>query len=323
GYDRPDDLPPGLTVNRYIRRYWQGGLELATILLETLAHTGDTAWWAASARPLVLDILRFYHAYYTDRDADGRVRFAPAQSLETWHDATNPTPELAGLAHVLDRLLALPDGQLSADERAFCRDYRAALPPVPVGREAADEPLRILPAETFDDLKNMENPELYAVFPYPLGALGGPLHAEGEAAYDARRQRTVGGWFQDAVHAAMLGRGEEAADLLTAQLAPEAATPAQRAHSKFPRCEAIRFPGFHGPNCDWVPDQDHGGTGMLALQKMLLQHQHGELRILPAWPARWDVHFRLHAPGAVVEVATEGGRVVQQTVTPATQPATA
>ena len=58
-----------------------------------------------------------------------------------------------------------------------------------------------------------------------------------------------------------------------------------------------RFPAFWGPNFDWVPDQDHGGVLMIALQRMVMQAEPGRIDLLPAWPKGWDVEFRLHAPG--------------------------
>ena len=43
----------------------------------------------------------------------------PSQALETWWNCTNPMPEVAGLQAVVERLLALPEAELSAARRAF------------------------------------------------------------------------------------------------------------------------------------------------------------------------------------------------------------
>jgi hypothetical protein len=58
-----------------------------------------------------------------------------------------------------------------------------------------------------------------------------------------------------------------------------------------------RFPAFWGPNNDWVPDMDHGGGGMSALQYMLLQADDGVISLMPAWPKDWEVDFRVNIPG--------------------------
>jgi len=312
GYDHPDDLNPALTENRYIRRYWQGGLELATIMLEHLAQTGDEARFERQAYPIIRDLLRFYQQYYDKRDESGTIHFEPSQSLETWQDASNPTPDIAGLRHVIDELLALPADRIPAEDRDWLVAYRDELPPIPTGPAESGEGDRILPAERYDDLMNMENCDLYAVFPYPHGAIGGPLHDEAKRSWPERRMKGVCGWFQDALHAAMLGKTDEAADFLTAAWASDLATDEQAALAKCGKNIDLRFPAFFGPNFDWVPDQDHTCVNSIALQKMLLQTQHGETRLLPAWPQRWNVHFKLPArDGKPIEARYKNGELTK------------
>ena len=319
GFDRPADLNPALALNRYIRRYWQGGLELSTILLEYLDQTGDEAWWQEQGYPLIRDVIAFYQGYYDKRDEHGKVLLEPAQSLETWHVATNPTPDIAGLRHVIGRLLRLPAALLPEADRAGFEAYFDELPEIPVERYDEEHAGRLVSAERYDDLKNMENCDLYAVFPYPQGALGGELNEQAVNAWPIRRMRNVCGWMQDALHAAMLGRAEEAAQMLCAAWVPEPLVEPQVKWKWLltPQNPQIRFPGFFGPNFDWVPDQDHSCVNAIALQKMCLQTQHDQLRVLPAWPARWNVRFRLHAPQqTVVECAYVDGEVRKLTVTP-------
>ncbi len=78
-----------------------------------------------------------------------------------------------------------------------------------------------------------------------------------------------------------------------------------------------RFPAFWGPNFDWVPDQDHGGVLLKAVQAMLLQSDGDRIFVLPAWPESWDVEFKLRAPrNTTVECNYQNGRIVQLTVLP-------
>jgi len=67
-----------------------------------------------------------------------------------------------------------------------------------------------------------------------------------------------------------------------------------------------------------VPDHNHGGSGMIGLQEMLLQTPGDEIRLFPAWPKDWDVHFKLHAPQkTTVEAVLKKGKITALEVTPA------
>lgn len=71
-----------------------------------------------------------------------------------------------------------------------------------------------------------------------------------------------------------------------------------------------RLPSFWGPGFDWTPDHNWGGSGMIALQEMLLHTPGGEPLLLSAWCKDWDVDFRLWAPGRkVIEVVYRDGHL--------------
>jgi alpha-L-fucosidase 2 len=302
GYNR-GDLPPGLSENTYIRRYWQGMLELLAVLLDLYAVTEDETVLHDKLLVLAPPFLRFYRDYYADRDRNGKMRITPSQSLETWHEAVNPSPDIAGLQWVLDGLLALPKDKLPADLCAEWRDFREILPPLPTRHYVWEKRTEILPATEYDHCANSENPELYAVFPYRLFGIGKPNLDIGLTTWHARRVKDTGGWRQDAIQAACLGLTDEA----RAAVVKNFSTP----HA------GSRFPAFWGPNFDWIPDQDHGAAACIALQRMLMQWDDGKIRLLPAWPKEWNVDFRLHAPGrTVVEGRVEDGRMAELRVTP-------
>ena len=88
----------------------------------------------------------------------------------------------------------------------------------------------------------------------------------------------------------------------------------KRARSKH---AASRFPAFWGPNYDWVPDQDHGGVLVKAVQSLLMQTDGRKIYLLPAWPGDWDAEFRLHAPyNTTVSGKVEKGKLVLLDVQP-------
>jgi alpha-L-fucosidase 2 len=98
---------------------------------------------------------------------------------------------------------------------------------------------------------------LYAVFPFRLFGVGKPELETGRLTFEKRTVKGNNGWRQDDTQAAMLGMTQVAADYIV-----------ERAKTKH---EESRFPAFWGPNMDWIPDQDHGGNLMMALQTMLMQ----------------------------------------------------
>ena len=61
----------------------------------------------------------------------------------------------------------------------------------------------------------------------------------------------------------------------------------------------------------------------VGIQEMLLAPEpgaHGKLNLFPAWPAVWDVDFKLHAPGpTIVEGVLRGGKLKSLKVTPETR----
>jgi len=288
-------------ANSYIARYWSGGLELIAVMLDRYDFTQDRPFAKETLVPLADPLIHFLNQYWSKRDAKGKIRFDPAQSLETWHSAVNPLPEIAGLRFLLPRLLALPAGVTTADQRARWQKMLDELPPVPVAKVNGVELLR--PAESYSRKSNSENPELYAVFPYRLYGVGRPELAMARDTYARRANRHNKGWCQDSIQAACLGLGDEAARLVAARAA-------QINH-------AYRFPAMWGPNFDWIPDQDHGNNILTTLQYMLLQSEGEKIYLLPAWPKTWNVDFKLHAPlKTTIEGVYRDGKIAELNVTP-------
>ena len=230
GWNR-DGLEKGFLLNPYIRYYWSGALELSLMMLDYVAHTGDESFAKETLLPLADAVVTFYDEHYP-RDANGKIHFAPAQSLETWWDVENPLPIIAGLRAVLPRLLGLPESLSSEQQRAKWRRLLSELPPIPAAEK--DGVTYLLPAESgCKNISNSENPELYAVFPYRLYGIGKPNLEIGRETFRRRRVKGHAGWRQDEIQAAHLGLTDVAADYLL-----------KRAAS---RHAGSRFPAFWGP----------------------------------------------------------------------------
>ncbi|MDD5707014.1 MAG: DUF5703 domain-containing protein [Kiritimatiellae bacterium] len=302
GWQR-EKLPLHMLDNAYIRYEYTASPELLALALDYADYTGDTSFLPEVLLPLADALLPFWDQHYKT-NAQGKLVMAPAQALETIRNASNPTPDVAGLQWVLDRLFELPESAAGAKRLAFWKQLRDKIPPIHtkvdeygrrrvMGHASDVEPAR----------SNVENPELYTVFPFRLYGVGKPDIETGLATFDKRVNKGCNGWFQDDIQAAMLGLTQTAAEFV-----------AKRARAVNPQ---HRFPAFWGPNFDWVPDQDHGGVLMRAVQAMLLQADHGKIVLFPAWPKDWDVAFKLHAPQqTTVECVYRQGKIESLKIAP-------
>ena len=300
GFNR-GDLPHGITQNHYIRRHWVGIIEIVGMMLDYYDATGDTAFRDETLIPMAVETFRFYDQHW-ERDENGRIRYDPAQSLETYFEAVDPTPDIASVRYLIPRLLALP---VADDVRAEWKRQLADQPEIPIIGDEGDT--RIAPAHEYGNRSNFENPELYAVFPFHLYTLATASEDDLQTAIRSFHARAHSGdnfgWNQSPVWAALLGLTDQARTMV-----------AHRARNNNPD---YRFPGFYGPFHDWTPDQDHVGVFQIALQRMLMQCEGEKILLLPAWPADWDVRFKLHAPDqTTVEAEVRDGRVVELIVTP-------
>ncbi len=277
GWDR-EGRDPSHVDNRFIRWHYNSGLELLAMMIDYFKWTENSEFLESTLLTFAKEVLTFFDKHY-ERDDQGMILLEPSQALETYQRTINPTPDLAGLAWDLDGLLDL-DCKLRDSLRQEWKRLRSEVPPIPIAGEGLD---RIFPAETvIEGPNNQENPELYPVFPYRIFGIGKPKLQTGLDTFDKRPFRGNYGWQQDDIHAAMLGLGELAGEMVE-----------DRFSTKDPNS---RFPAFWGPNFDWVPDQDHGCVGMIALQRMVMQCDGSRLFVLPAWPRGWDVDFKLRAP---------------------------
>jgi hypothetical protein len=289
--------------NVCIHRYWSGGMELIACMLDRYDFKPDDDFARNTLVLLADPIIAFFDQYWQKRDANGKIIFDPAQSLEALPWTVNPMPEIAGLRFILPRLLALPQATTTPVQRTRWSRMLNELPPLPVAEVSGVKLLR--PSGSFKEGNYSENPELYAVFPYRLFGVGKPELEMARATYDKRVNRHNFGWCQDSIQAACLGLGEEAAKQLTER--------AKRINGGY------RFPAMW-TGFDSIPDQDHGVNILTTLQAMLLQADGNKLYVLPAWPKRWDVSFKLHAPAnTTVEGVVKAGKLEKLIVTPASR----
>ena len=278
---------PGDNPNRYIRWHYNGMLETAYLMLRYVEKSGD--------RELLKEFLEFTKEtlwFFREHFEvfSGKLLMTPVSSLETWQYCANDTPDIAGIMAVTDAVYAC--GAADEELLALCEEMKNLVPDLPL--DEIDGKSVIAPCETKIEKRsrNVENPELYPVFPFYLYGIDKPELELAINTYYVRHRDLGKGWSQDPVQAALLGLTEEAVK-----------------HMKYriPNVdERAIFPAFWGPNYDETPDQDHGSNILLCVAAMLYQ----ESRMLPAWPKDWDVSFRLpDGKGGFVTVNYENGEL--------------
>ena len=271
--------------NMYIRYHWDSSVEMVALMLDYWDYTGDSGFVRTRLVPYAKEMLTFYDSFYK-QNAEGRLEITPTQSLETyWYGVVNDMPTVAGLQECTARLLALPAEFSGEADKALWKRLADCLPEIPVAEKNGKT--QFLPAEKYEDENsNVENPELYTIFPFHLCNFTKDNLQIGIDSFNDRRFKDSFGWYQDGQQAARLGLAEEARRSLLEKLAVQN--------------EGFRFPAMWGPNFDWIPDQDHGSNYLLTLQEMCLQTYDGIDYILPAFPEDWGVKFKLHSFGGKV-----------------------
>ncbi len=274
-----DNVPDGTTSNPYITYYWQSGLELSLMMADYYSFTRSTTFAKDTLLPFVSNILKFYDRHWK-RGSDGKIRFDPSHSLETYHKAVDPLPEIVGIRKVVEKMIALPEQFTNSNKRNEWKKLIADLPSVPM--RTVEGKTLLAPAHEYSSKANVENPEMYAVFPYRTYAIGKPDLDLAKRTFASKVHFENGGWQQNSIQSAYLGLAEESKNMIVQSFST---------HDN-----NFRFPAFWGPNYDWTPDQCHGNVAMIALQRMLMQYEDDSTTMLPAWPKEWNVRFKLNMP---------------------------
>ena len=307
GWRRPEGFDPGMEYNAWLEYQWDTVLEFCFLVLEKERYTGADI---SACLPWIESSMQFFDEHYrylakqrgrNVLDGNGKLVLYPGSACETYKMAYNAASTIAALQTLASRLLELPGNYLDSVQRTYYEQFLNRLPEIRT-REI-DGHTTIAPAWLWERIKNTESPQLYPVFPWGIYGLNKPGLDIAVNTYrydpDVVKFRSHVGWKQDAIWAARLGLTEEAKDLLL---------------QKF-RNAPHRFPAFWGPGYDWTPDHNWGGSAMIALQEMLLQTEGENVLLLPAWPADWDVHFKLHAPyHTIVECIYENGKMEKLSV---------
>ena len=308
--NRPKDYPRGLLYNAYVEYQWDTVFEFCLMMLDAATYEGRDP---APYIPFIESCLTFYDEHYrmlasrrTPKlwDREGHYVLYPGTACEMYKMATNSASTIAALTVTLQRLLALPQKYLRPENRTRWEEMLKRIPPLTFREMQGHK--TISPAKSWERIANVELPQLYPVFPYGMYGIGRPdlevAVNTWKYGYDIEEQiHRYESWHQDPIFCARLGLTDEAKHWTVMKL----------------KDSKLRFPAFWGPGHDWTPDHNWGGSGMIALQEMLMQTVDNKIYLLPAWPKEWNVRFKLHAPQqTVVEATVENGEIKSLKVTP-------
>ncbi|MFI1745634.1 DUF5703 domain-containing protein [Thalassobellus sediminis] len=311
-WKRPADYDPGMQYNAWLEYQWDTVFEFCKMMLEQNEYANLDV---EKYNDFILSCLRFFDEHYQylakkrgrkALDADGHLILYPGSAVETYKMAYNANSTISALKVISEKLLNVSAKDLSKENIDYIKAFQTRIPPLNF-REINHHKV-LAPAIAWERINNTEPAALYPVFPWGVYGIGLPDLEVAQNTWkydkDAIKFRSHVGWKQDNIFAAHLGLTDEAAKYSLLKMADS----------------GRRFPAFWGPGFDWVPDHNWGGSGMIGMQDMLLQEASGKIYLFPAWPKKWNVHFKLHATNnTTVEVALKNGEVNIIEVLPASR----
>lgn len=293
-----------------VKENWTGHyftpiLELSMMMLDYYEYTGDKKFAKETLLPIASAGVQFFDQHFS-RDAQGKLLLDPDNSIEMFWKVHNPAPDIAGLHAVLNRLIALPDNLIDGKTKADWQRVYNELPDLPTGEKDGNPVLLPYTGPQTVHGHNLENPELYAIYPFRIYGLSKPGLQIAINTFNARKFKDKGCWVQDPIQAAMLGLTNDAQAYVTFALTRKEPT--------------LKFPAFWATGHDYAPDEDNGGNGENGLQQMLLQTEGKKIILLPAWPKGWSADFKLNAPfNTTVQGTVKNGKIINLVITPASR----
>lgn len=285
--------------------YFTPILELSMMMLDYYQYTGDEKFARETLLPVASEGLRFYDQHFP-RDNNGKLLMDSVNSIEMYWKVHNPAPDIAGLHVVTKRLLELPSNMVSTNQRKEWSRFLSELPELPIGEKNKEKILLPYTGPQTARGRNLENPELYAVYPFRMYGIGKNNLDMAVHTFQARIWKDKGCWVQDPIQAAMLGLGDVAKEYVSFNLTRKSS--------------ALKFPAFWDRGHDYAPDQDNGGNGLNGLQQMLLYVDGKKIFLLPAWPKGWNANFKLNAPyNTTIQASVKNGKIEKLQVFPASR----
>lgn len=311
---RPLNYEKGLQVNPYVQTLFQGQLEFSFMILEYYRYSGEDI---SQFLPFIYNAVYFYDHHYRyvhrketgkELDEEGNLVLYPTTPGEHSPNSTNASDAVAGFRAVVETAVNLPDKVMPDSIRTYFKSVKERIPPLELySYKASKGKSYTLLRESKEDTiwHSGFMPSLYAVYPYHLITSESKEFPYAINVWNFKmsdeNKFNYASWRPGAFMGANLGLNEYTKNQILKKLGDS----------------KRRYPTFWGPGHDWVPDHNWGGSGMIALQDMLLQEKGGKIHLFPVWPTEWNVQFKLHASGkTTIEGELWNGKVRNLKVTP-------
>lgn len=108
------------------------------------------------------------------KDDKLKLLLDPDNSIEMFWKVHKPAPDIAGLKSVLKDLLQLPGSLISNQDLMTCRKLATLIPALPKGESNGVEVLLPYTGAQTAKGRNLENPELFAIYHFRLFGIGMP-----------------------------------------------------------------------------------------------------------------------------------------------------
>jgi hypothetical protein len=330
----------------HINHIFADGGELVQLMFDHVRYTGDEKFLKEVCAPWLRETALFYLSFLKQGE-DGLWHMTPSNAAESWWKVKDPITDLCAVRSCFEQVVK--HGKQFGYEPELillAQDRLKNLAPIPLGRwkerpmsmeEVAEfkekfpgkritqsihfdgidrDALFYPPAADIGDFPtkhNMENPELYVVFPFGrvgLESSSQDLH-RGINTFKDRKCLNSYGWSPDGIQAARLGLPDTADVILHHALRQQiypyggwinCAGALPGTVTKVPKT-AARF-------ITDTPQLDTAGVNMTAIQEMLLQSHDsaeaeqlldgGPIRLLPATRKDWSGRFKLRARGGFI-----------------------
>jgi hypothetical protein len=288
----------------YQWRYFSSGLEYLSMAMDYWSMSGDDELLKTNIIPTAYNLVLFYKNF-GQIGGDGKLHFNDMNALETYWRANDPPCDIGGIMWVTRLMLQLDGKFLPDTAKELFVEMQGLLPKLPMATDGSGT--RILPTANGDGPVNVENPELYCVFPYRLFSTGKPGLDTGRCTWDNRvfgkpLATSWGGFWQHGIHATYLGWADSAKVEIINRLYDT---------------RGWRFPTFFTYG-DYPPCQAFAGVAQKVINAALIQADDGKILLFPAWPKDWDVEFKLHTlEQTSVDVKYKDGEITYLSVIPA------